>query len=51
MTVYTAVSIPKPLVDDIKRLIEEIGYWPSVTSFFREAAVEKLQVYRGASLK
>jgi len=42
MTVYTTVSTPKPLVDDIKRLIQEIGYWPSITAFVREAILEKM---------
>jgi len=43
MTEYRTVSIPKPLAKDITRLIEEVGYWPSLSSFVREALLEKLQ--------
>ena len=44
MTEYRTVSIPKPLADDVVKLIEEVGYWPSLTSFVREACHEKLYV-------
>lgn len=43
---YQTVSIPKRLADDIASFIEEIGYWTSVGSFVREAAIEKLHVER-----
>lgn len=46
MKKYRTVSIPKPLGDDITRFIEELGYWPSVGSFVREAVVEKLYMER-----
>jgi len=46
MTRYTTVSLPRRLGDDIARLIEEIGYWPSVGSFVREACIEKLHAER-----
>jgi len=39
---YTAVGFPKALVKDIEKLIEEVGYWPSVASFVREACVARL---------
>uniref|UniRef100_A0A6M3MBC4 Uncharacterized protein n=1 Tax=viral metagenome TaxID=1070528 RepID=A0A6M3MBC4_9ZZZZ len=41
-TKYTTVSIPKPLLEDITKIVEEMGYWPSTTAFVREACVEKL---------
>jgi len=43
---YRTVSIPKPLYDDIAWLIDEVGYWPSVASFVREACIQKLQEER-----
>ena len=44
MTEYRTASIPKPLTDDIAKFIEEVGYWPSLSSFVREACHEKLYV-------
>ena len=46
MTDYRTVSIPKPLAKDITRLMEDVGYWPSLGSFVREALIEKLQKER-----
>lgn len=46
MIKYTTVSFPKPLIEDITKLVEEIGYWPSTTAFAREALVEKLYAVR-----
>lgn len=46
MTKYTTVSIPKPLAEDVDALMEEVGYWPSLSSFIREACHEKLWAER-----
>jgi len=46
MTEYTTVSFPKPLIHDINKLVEEVGYWPSTAAFAREALVEKLHAER-----
>lgn len=46
MTKYTTVSLPKPLADDIFTLTEKVGYWPSLSSFVREAGMDKLQMER-----
>jgi len=40
---WTSVAFPKELVEAIRKLIEELEYWPSVTSFCREAAIEKIK--------
>lgn len=45
-TKYRTVSIPKGLTDDVEKLIEELRYWPSISSFVREATLEKLKVER-----
>lgn len=46
MTEYKTVSIPKRLATDMKKLMEEIGWWPSLSSFVREACHEKLHAER-----
>ena len=45
-TKYRTASIPKGLTDDVKKLIEELRYWPSISSFVREATLEKLKMER-----
>lgn len=40
---YRTVSIPRGITDDVEKLIEELSYWPSVSSFVREATLEKLK--------
>ena len=40
---YQTVSVPKEILEAIKDLIEELGYWPSVTSFVREGVLEKIR--------
>jgi len=42
-TKYKTVSIPRGLTDDIQKLMDEYGYWPSMSAFVREAALEKLK--------
>ncbi len=39
---FTSVSIPKPVLEEVDDLIRKIGYWPSRSSFVREATVEKI---------
>lgn len=41
---YVTVSIPKAITDDIDYLLDELGYWPSRSSFVREACLEKTRV-------
>ena len=41
-TKYVTVSIPRGIARDIDRLITELGYWPSKSSFVREACLEKI---------
>lgn len=40
---YRTVSLPSRLADDIQKLIDEFEYWPSMSAFVREAALEKLK--------
>ena len=41
-TKYVTVSIPRGIARDIDSLIQELGYWPSKSSFVREACLEKI---------
>jgi len=43
---YRTVSIPTGITDEIERLIEQLRYWPSISSFVREATLEKIKVER-----
>ena len=43
---YRTVSLPKGITDEVEKLIEELRYWPSISSFVREATLEKLKVER-----
>ncbi len=40
---YRTVSIPRGITDDVEKLIDELRYWPSISSFVREATLEKLK--------
>ena len=46
MTKYVTISLPRALADDIDKLIEELGYWPSRGAFAREACLEKIRSER-----
>ena len=41
---YVTVSIPKAIAAKIDVIIDELGYWPSRSSFVREACLEKISV-------
>jgi Arc/MetJ-type ribon-helix-helix transcriptional regulator len=41
---YVTVSIPTAIADEIDKLIEQLGYWPSRSSFVREACLEKIRL-------
>jgi len=46
MVEYRTVSIPKPLADDVTALMEEVGYWPSLSAFAQDAIIAKLRSCR-----
>ena len=37
---WTSVAFPSEMVEAIRELIEELRYWPSVSTFCREAGAE-----------
>ena len=41
---YVTASIPKAVADKIDLLIGELGFWPSRSSFVREACLDKIRV-------
>ena len=43
---YVTVSLPIGVADDIDKLIEELGYWPSRGAFAREACLAKIREER-----
>lgn len=43
---YTSVSFPKEIIEDIRKLIDELKYWPSASAFCREAVLEKIKQER-----
>ncbi len=48
---FGAISIPMPVLEEIDKLIKEYGYWPSRSSFAREACIEKIERERLKRLK
>jgi len=43
---FSSISFPTPLIKEIQKVVEELGYWPNKTAFIREAVMEKLERYR-----
>jgi len=43
---YRTVSLPRGITDEVEKLIKELRYWPSISSFVREATLEKLKIER-----
>lgn len=39
---YSTVSLPSAIITEIDNLIELLGFWPSRSSFVREACLEKI---------
>jgi len=43
---FSSISLPTPLINEIERVVRQLGYWPNKTAFIREAVMEKLERYR-----
>ncbi len=39
---YVTLSIPKAIADEIDKIMDKLGYWPSRSAFAREACLEKI---------
>lgn len=44
--VFSTISLPTSLVEEVERIVEEFGYWPRKTDFVREAVVQKMERYK-----
>jgi metal-responsive CopG/Arc/MetJ family transcriptional regulator len=42
-----AISIPTDLIAEVDKLMGGKGFWPSMSAFMREAAMEKVKRKRG----
>lgn len=43
---YSSISIPTRLLQEIEKLVKELSYWPTKTAFIREACLEKMEKHR-----
>lgn len=43
MTDYSVVSLPRRVLKEVDKLIEDLGYWPSRSAFAREACLMKIK--------
>jgi len=43
---FATISLPVRLIEEVERIVETFGYWPTKTSFVREAVVEKLERFK-----
>ena len=43
---FSTISLPTPLVEEVEKTVDEIGYWPTKTDFVREAVLEKLRRHK-----
>ncbi len=46
---FSTISLPTPLVEEVKRVADELGYWPTKTDLIRQAVLEKMKRYKGSS--
>ena len=43
---FATISLPVRLIEEIERIVERFGYWPTKTSFVHEAVLEKLERFK-----
>lgn len=43
---YRSISLPKTLLDEVGKVLEELGYWPTKTAFVRQAVLDMLEKYK-----
>jgi len=43
---WTSVAFPSEMVEAIRELIKKLKYWPSVSTFCREAVLDKIKKER-----
>jgi len=40
---YSTVSLHNKVIEEIDRVMDELGFWPSRSTFVREACLEKIK--------
>ena len=40
----TSVTFPKEIIEAVRKLIDDLKYWPSLEAFVREACLENLRM-------
>jgi len=43
---YRSISLPTKLINKIEHIINELGYWPSIAAFIREAIIIQVEKYQ-----
>jgi len=43
---YRSISLPTQLINKIEYIINELGYWPSIAAFIREAILIQIEKYQ-----
>lgn len=43
---YKSISLPARLMEEIAKIVKQLGYWPTKTDFIREACLQKLEKHR-----
>ena len=43
---FASVTLLVPLLREVERVVEELGYWPRRAQFIHEAIMEKLEKYK-----
>jgi len=46
---YSTVSLHNKVIEEIDRVMDELGFWPSRSTFVREACLEKIKRERQAA--
>jgi len=43
---FSSISFPTPLINEVERVVNELGYWSTKTAFIHEAVMERLERYK-----
>jgi len=43
---FGSISLPRSLVKEVEKVVDQLGYWPAKTHFVHEAVMEKLERYK-----
>jgi len=43
---YRSISLPTQLIEKVEHIINQLGYWPSIAAFIREAILAQVEKYQ-----